>query len=218
MLPSRNDNSAPLTAADRQLIEQIRQGADSIQDLCVVSGVTATAVRQRLSRLEAAGLVEKQSIPNGRGRPRNAYRVTELGYRHLGSKTDDLAVVLWSAVAGTEEPELRERLFSRLRESMRERLGRGVTATSVPDRMRQLGEMLHEQGFPVQVVTGDHGTSPVLRETHCPYHEISSRDAGICELERAVYSDVLGAPVELKSCCRQGESCCQFEIAMTAGS
>ncbi|MBL8848930.1 MAG: MarR family transcriptional regulator [Planctomycetaceae bacterium] len=218
MLSPRNEHTAPPNSADRLLIEQIRQGAETVRELCAAGGVTATAIRQRLSRLEAAGLVEKQSISGGRGRPRNAYRVTELGCRQLGSKVDDLAVVLWSAITGTEEPELRERLFSRLRESMRERYGRGVTATSVSDRMQQLCTTLHDQGFPVQFVSGDSGTSPVLRETHCPYHEISSHDAGICELERAVYSDVLGAPVELKSCCREGEGCCQFEVALSGGS
>jgi predicted ArsR family transcriptional regulator len=84
--------------------------------------------------------------------------------------------------------------------------------------MRQLGAALHDQGFPVEVVGGDADTLPVLRETHCPYREIARRDAGICELERAVYSDVLGTPVELTSCCREGETCCQFEVASIGGS
>ncbi|MFO1095197.1 MAG: helix-turn-helix transcriptional regulator [Planctomycetaceae bacterium] len=217
MLSARNPDAPALPVADRQLIEQISHGVDSIPDLCAASGVTATAVRQRLVRLEASGYLEKQSVRVGRGRPRNAYRVTETGYRQLGSKADDLAVALWSAVAGTEEPELRDRLLMRLRDALRERYGRGVTSTELPERIRQLGHSLSEQGYPVEVVD-DPVSLPVLRETHCPYREIATQDAGICELERAVYSDVLGAPVELTACCRDGESCCQFEIAGVAGS
>lgn len=218
MLPARSFDAASLTSADRALIEQISQGVESIPELCAASGVTATAVRQRLSRLEAGGLVRKESVRAGRGRPRNAYRVTDQGYRQLGSKADDLAVALWEAVAGTEEPELRERLLSRLRTSMGERYGRGVTAASLPDRMRQLCASLHEHGFPVEVVAKGDASLPVLRETHCPYHEIASQDAGICELERAVFSDVLGAPMSLTACCREGEPCCQFEVASSRGS
>jgi len=218
MQSAQHCDATTLTSADRLLIEQISRGVDSIPQLCEASGVTATAVRQRLSRLEAGGLVQKQSVRAGRGRPRNAYRVTEAGYRRLGSKADDLAVALWSAVAGTEEPALRERLFLRLRDAMRERYGRGVTASGVVERMQQLGNSLAEQGFPVEVVSREPAALPVLRETHCPYREIASQDAGICELERAVYSDVLGTPVELTACCRDGEPCCEFEIAGTGGS
>ena len=217
MVSVRNSD-ASLSAADRALIEQVRLGIDSVQGLCDATGVTATAVRVRLSRLEAAGIVEKEAAPSGRGRPRNAYRMTEFGYSQLGSKADDLAVALWATVAGTEEPELRERLLSRLRDVLRERYGRGVTAASLPERMRQLCATLHEHGFPVEFVTGAAESLPALRETHCPYHEIASQDAGICELERAVYSDVLGTPVELTACCREGETCCQFEVVAADGS
>ena len=52
MLSTRNPDAPALPPADRQLIEQIRQGVDSIPELCAASGVTATAVRQRLVRLE----------------------------------------------------------------------------------------------------------------------------------------------------------------------
>jgi predicted ArsR family transcriptional regulator len=218
MLSGRKPDPGGLTAADRELIEQITQGADSVPGLCTATGVTATAVRQRLTRLEAAGLVEKESLRSGRGRPRNAYRVTELGYRQLGSKAGELAVALWSTVAGTEDSEVRNRLLGRLRDSMRQQYGRDVTGTSVSERMQQLGAALHEHGFPVEVVIDTAGGLPVLREKHCPYREISTRDAGICELERAVFSDVLGAPVELTACCREGEACCQFEVVGEYGS
>lgn len=218
MLSGRKPDHGGIAAADRELIEQITQGVDSVPELCTATGVTATAVRQRLTRLEAAGLLEKQSIRAGRGRPRNAYRVTELGYRQLGSKADELAVALWSTVAGTEDQDVRNRLMGRLRDSMRQQYGRNVTGTSVSERMQQLGAALHEQGFPVEVVNDGVGGLPVLREKHCPYREISTHDAGICELERAVFSDVLGAPVELTACCREGEACCQFEVVAEFGS
>lgn len=214
----RQTDQSAITMADRELIEQISQGVDSIPELCTATGVTATAVRQRLARLEASGLLEKHSQRGGRGRPRNAYRVTDLGYRRLGSKADELAVALWSAVAATENVELREGLIGRLRDSMRKVYGRDVTAGSVSERMHQLGAALHGHGFPVEVVSDAAGGLPVLREKHCPYREISAHDASICELERAVYSDVLGAPVELTACCREGETCCQFEVAAGYGS
>jgi predicted ArsR family transcriptional regulator len=218
MLSGRKFDQERLTSADRELIEQISQGVDSVPDLCSATGVTATAVRQRLTRLEAGGLLEKQVQRAGRGRPRNAYRVTELGYRKLGSKADELALALWSAVAATEESDVRERLMGRLRDSMRSRYGREVTGASVSERMHQLGAALHDQGFPVEVVSDAAGGLPVLRETHCPYREIAAQDASICELERAVYSDVLGTPVELTACCREGEPCCQFEVVHGSGS
>lgn len=209
---STSNSGVALSAADRELIDEIRRGVDSVQGLCDATGVTATAVRQRLSRLEAAGIVQKETSPSGRGRPRNTYHVTDFGHTQLGSKANDLAVALWSTISGTEDPELRDKLLARLRDAMRDKYGRTVTAGTLPERMRQLCSSLHDEGFPVEFVSGKSKSLPALRETHCPYHEIARQDAGICELERAVYSDVLGARVELTACCRDGEACCQFEV------
>ena len=50
--------SSPLDARDREILEHLHQSAGGdIQALCELLGVTRTAVRQRISRLEGAGMI-----------------------------------------------------------------------------------------------------------------------------------------------------------------
>ena len=79
----------------------------------------------------------------------------------------------------------------------------------VADRFVRLAEVLTEGGYDVELDERD--WLPVLRETNCPFPELAACDPEICNLEQDVFSEVLGTPLELTSCWRDGESCCEFE-------
>ena len=80
----------------------------------------------------------------------------------------------------------------------------------------QLREALDREGFDVETDTRTDGdeTLPILREHHCPYHELAAEDRSICELEQSVFEEVLGVPVTLTQCCHDGHNCCEFEPAI----
>jgi predicted ArsR family transcriptional regulator len=197
---------------DERFLQQLHQsGGATVHELCETSGVTATAVRQRLSRLQMQGLIERQSVRSGRGRPHHAYRVTDAGRRQLGDNYEELALILWGELQGIEEPTVRDRVANRIREALVQRYGSTVHGSSLAERFGELRQNLSARGFHVEI--GSEGLLPVLRETNCPYHELSQRDSGICELEQQVFEEVLGTRLKLASCCRDGHSCCEFHPA-----
>lgn len=201
-----------LEAGDEEFLQQLhRAGGSTVPDMCAVAGVTATAVRQRLNRLQALGLVERQTVRAGRGRPHHSYRVTDAGCRQLGDNYAELAMLLWDELHGIEEPSVRERVTGRIRDALVQRYGANVRGGSLQQRLEQLKSSLTDHGFHVQVDAG--GGFPVLRETNCPYHELARKDSGICELEQQVFEQVLGTPLKLASCCRDGHACCEFHPA-----
>ena len=57
------------------------QGEMTISALASHLDVTATAVRQRLTRLMKAGHVQRKAVTEGRGRPSHRYSLTERGQR-----------------------------------------------------------------------------------------------------------------------------------------
>src|SRR5438477_12011762 len=84
-------------SSDRGLIELLRQrGQLSVSDLTAAMKVTATAVRQRLSRLMRQDLVRREATHNeaakSRGRPTHQYALTEKGRRQTGSNFADLTI------------------------------------------------------------------------------------------------------------------------------
>jgi predicted ArsR family transcriptional regulator len=190
------------------LLSLQRLGKVTIQDLCTAAGVTATAVRLRLSRLQSLGLVDRKTIRMGRGRPHHTYEITDLGRQQLGDNYSELARLLWSELQTIDEIEVRKRVTGRIRDAMVRQYGARVQGTVLSDRFAELGVALSDRGFSVEV--GSDANLPILRENHCPYHDLAQHDPGICELEQQVFEQVLGVPLTLSSCCRDGHHCCEF--------
>lgn len=217
--------------ADREFLRRLqRLQPATIHDLCVDQNVTPTAVRQRLQRLYALDLVDRELVRSGRGRPHHAYNLTDDGRSELGDNYDELAIVLWSELQGIEEPAVKARVRSRVQRALVERYGRDVDAETLEERIEQLRDALQSRGFDVEIghaAGQDDGETPdteeaaigrllpILREYSCPYHELSSKDSSICEMEQEVFREVLGSDVELTQCCHDGHGCCEFQPVAT---
>lgn len=206
----------PLDDSDLQFLQSLRAQQDAtIPALCAAVGVTATAIRQRLTRLQGMGLVSRETIRTGRGRPFHRYVLTDLGHRELGDNFAELAVLLWDSVQQIEEPEVRKRVLSRIKDQLIRRYGSGVAGDSVEERMQSLRQALADRGFPVHVV--HRNGLAVLQEHHCPYHELAAVDSGICELEQQVFEAVVGSSMVRTQCCRDGDGVCEFQPVRSTG-
>lgn len=210
-----------LSSADRELLRQLRRlGSASIRDLCESCNVTATAIRQRLGRLESSGLVEKTVSRHGRGRPRHCYTLTDSGIQELGENYAEFAQILWEQLHRIDNLEVRGMLIDRLRAAMAERYGLEVDGETLHDRVQQLEAVLTRRGADVEIDVRDDsaGELPILRENNCPYHRLATADRSICELEQSVFASVLDARVELTTCCLDGHHCCEFEVTERTGT
>jgi predicted ArsR family transcriptional regulator len=203
-----------LDLAERQFLEQLhRLGGGTVHEIGEAIGVTATAVRQRLVRLQGNGLVSRELERAGRGRPHHKYRVTEKGLRQLGDNYGDLAMILWREIQNLPESEVRDQLKARIRDALAARFGQAASAGLLSERLAQLRLAMSERGYDVELDTRE--GLPILRENNCPYLELAANDRGICELEQEVFEQVLGAPVRLAHCCQDSHHCCEFEVSTT---
>lgn len=192
------------------LNELHRLGPRTVTEICEAVGVTATAIRQRLTRLQSAGFVVRELVRSGRGRPHYVYRVSDKGLRQLGDNYGDLALILWRELHNIPDPEIRRTVTNRVRDALVARLGKFHDGP-VAERLHQVSEVLLEHGYDVELARGT--TLPILREKNCPYPELAEQDRGICELEQDVLERVLGTGVRLTQCCLDGHHCCEFQVA-----
>lgn len=199
-----------LEQSDIQFLNELhRIGPQTVQKICSIVGVTATAIRQRLVRLQASELITRELVRSGRGRPHYVYRVTEKGLRQLGDNYGDLAMILWREIRQIDDPVVRDAITERVRQALVMRLGRFGDG-EVTDRLKRLSKSLQERGYDVELGLAD--SLPILRENNCPYQELAEEDRGICGLEREVFQESLGTDVRLTQCCLDGHHCCEFEI------
>jgi len=200
-----------LETVERQFLERLHKlGRGTVQEIGEALGVTATAIRQRLMRLQSLGYIERQLVRVPRGRPHHTYGVTEKAVRLLGDNYSDLALILWREIQGINDPAVREHLRAKVRDALVARFGNLETIPQLDRRLQLLTSELTDRGFDVEIETGKE--LPIIRENNCPYSELAETDRGICELEQDVFQRVLGVPVRLTRCCQDDHSCCEFEV------
>jgi predicted ArsR family transcriptional regulator len=196
--------------SDGQLVDLLRQKETaSIADIARATSVTATAVRQRLSRLMAQGLVAREIARAGRGRPGHRYSLTEAGRRQAGTNFSDLAVVLWDEIRQVKDDEVRRGLLERIAETMARMYREQIVGSTLSERMEALKALFAERRVPLEL---DHrGALPVLTVKECPYPELAEKDRGICAVERMLFAKLVEQPMRLSQCRLDGHDCCRFE-------
>ena len=185
-----------------------RHGAARISDLVTETGVTATAVRQRIQRLMAEGIIERHAEKIGRGRPNHRYALTEKGENQAGNNFSDLAVVLWEEIKAVPDPEIRRGLLKRIADRFVAKYHGTIEGEALGERMASLVGLMNERDVAFEVNTS--GGLPVLFALACPYPELAKADRGVCTMEKLMLSEVLGESVRLSACRLDGASCCTF--------
>ena len=211
---------AELRSVDRELLIAMRSGeALGVGELTEKLGVTATAVRQRIERLLELGLIDREKIVAGRGRPTYQYRLTVVGHRRAGANPSELADAMWREILSMEDGAVRDQLLA----SVAARLGRQFASQvcaeeetgSFESRMQKLSEMMAARHMVAEVTHT--GELPVLDIGACPFPSLTdvSEDRAMCRLEEQMISEALGHPVHLSSCRLDGDACCQFSAVET---
>lgn len=192
-----------------------------VGELTDLLGVTATAVRQRIERLLEMGLIDREKVVAGRGRPTFRYRLTVTGHRDAGANPADLADAMWREIVAVEDATIRNKLVSavaaRLGQQFASQCNSDQAGDSFQERMRKLSEAMSARQMVTEVTTA--GELPVLDIGMCPFPTLTdtSDDRAMCRLEEQMISEALGQPVHLSSCRLDGDDCCQFSAVTVPG-
>jgi predicted ArsR family transcriptional regulator len=198
-------------SSDVTILDLLRKNdAMSVAALAKAMQVTATAVRQRLTRLRAQGYIQRYASKSGRGRPSHSYSLTDAGRRKTGANFADLAIALWQEVREIKDPDVRRGLLQRLSRRLAKMYGERIRGNTLEEKMQSLAEVFVERQIPFSV--DGSRQLPVLTALACPYPELAEQDRSICAMERIMFSELLGEHLRLTNCRLDGEvSCCTFQ-------
>lgn len=204
-------DESPIRPVDQLVLDLLRREEGlTVQDLMDRLEVTATAIRQRLDRLEESDFIERRKQGVGRGRPSFAYYLTDKGWRQAGVTYSDLAISLWNVIQEIESPELKSQLVNLVATRMGEMFRTTLPDAPLQERMRLLAGLLANRRVPACMADGS--GLPVLEVHACPYPDLVGVDGdrAVCQLEQMALSAALGHQVELSKCRLDGHGCCQF--------
>jgi predicted ArsR family transcriptional regulator len=203
-----------IASSDISLLDILRtRDSVTVTELVELLGVTATAVRQRLTRLMAQGFVDRVALRAGRGRPSHQYVLTAAGRRKTGANFADLAIALWQEIRAIDDPEVRKGLLQRISRRLAELYEDRVTGDTLVERMEAVAELFSSRQMPFSV--DKQGELPVLKALACPYPDLAEQDRTVCSMERMLFSELIGQPIRLSNCTfdDDGAHYCSFEVS-----
>ncbi len=207
--------TAHAITSDADLLDLLRvAGSMGVNDLASATEVTATAVRQRLTRLMGQRLIQREAVRSGRGRPHHLYRLTEKGLQQTGSNFTDLARALWREINRIEDPQLCQQILRRIAKALAEQYAQRITGTTAAERMRSLAALFSEWRIPVSL--DENTPNPGITAHACPYPRLAENDRSVCLMEQMLFSELLGSDVSLTCCRLDGAENCQFHAQQRA--
>jgi predicted ArsR family transcriptional regulator len=215
-----NAMSGPSTLRRDLLLRLRHDGPSTPERLATSLGLSRTGVLQQLHALEAAGLVRRQAIKHGVGRPRHEYDVTDAAQDLFPTNYDGLASGLLAAIRSLGGETLVEGVFEERRRITRERVRQRMAERLAPDaplseRARELAVIQDEQGYIAEAIVSPDGVIRLV-ERNCAIHRVSSEHAAACQAELDLFREVLGTTVERETHIAAGDRCCTYRIGASA--
>jgi predicted ArsR family transcriptional regulator len=191
-----------------RIIELLRRGPMTVDELSAALGLTRTAVRAQLATLERDDVVEQRGSRRGTSKPARMYGVTSqaelLFSRAYVPILTQLLHVLARDVSSVEFDTI-------MREVGRELMsGRSVARGSLRERVDAASALLNELGGLTEV--GEDDGLYVIRSHGCPLAAATANHPEVCNALESLLSEFVGT--RLTKCCdRYDRVRCCFEVA-----
>jgi predicted ArsR family transcriptional regulator len=183
---------------DRILLQLKTRGPQTAADVGARLDITAAGARQHLLKLEAQSLVESEHQREGRGRPRQYWRLTQRGHARFPDRHSDLTLDLLRSLRGVFGDQGIEALIAhREKASIADYLKLVGPQRSLRQKLTALARIRSREGY-MASVTAESGGSFLLVENHCPICAAATTCQGLCRSELAVFRAVLGTEIVIE--------------------
>lgn len=199
------------TTTRARVLEALRQGPATVEQLVAAIGVSRGSVRLQLATLEREGLIARRGHHKRVTKPANTYEITSRGQVSLSRGYVPMLTHLLDVLAA-RLPELQ--LEGIMHEVGRRMLaGRARPKGPLDDRVEQASALFNELGGLTTVDRADHEL--LIRSFGCPFAATTERHPAACSAVNVLFSEFIGAPVE--TCCeREPMMRCCFAVELPA--
>lgn len=197
----------PMSAPARRVLDQLRHGPKTVEELARRMRLTANAVRNQLGRLQELNLVTRVGRRPGVSKPSVVYAITLDGQVQFSTI---YLPVLTQFLRTAEEECSRKELNQFMTDTGRALGARYAKPTgSVRARASAAARLLKSLGGIPQLRARN--GSVVIESLGCPLSVLTADNAAACRVLEGLLSEYVGAPA--RTCCiRDPAPRCCFEI------
>lgn len=177
------------------------RGRATVEDLTRVLDLAPATVRRHLDVLQRDGQVALETMRRATGRPRYVFTLTQAGRNLLPGHYIGMTVRMIGELLALRPPDTRGQdgpgvallAFERMTASLGQMCERRVTASELPERLRQAVDALAEGGLVVEAAAKRGGY--LLRVRDCPCRWADSTREGACRQAEALLGRLVKAPI-----------------------
>jgi len=188
-----------------------------VEQLCEKLRVSHNAVRQHLTALGSANLIERAPPRQTGGRPGAIFVITESGRelfpRHYGHIAGGLIEKLFGTLGREHVMAMLRALGTQLANEQPAPVDQSDTELA----SKQLAERLTALGYEAAAIK--HDGEPQIEAHNCVFHSLAARHPEVCHFDLAFLSASSGREVRHAECMVRGGRTCRFSLgARTDGA
>lgn len=190
-----------------------RLGA-TLDELAVHLGVTKTAAKEHLIKVDGLGFLTYQDRKGVVGRPRRYYMLSDQGNeafpRQYSWLSNLLLEFLTEDIGAPKTAKMMESLAGRVVESMKSRFH---LSQSTAQMLAEITKALNELGYRAVLKQSDLRKGAIIEATNCVYHSVAKAHPELCRFDVKFIEKASGnMNVKLESCIARGGEVCRFCI------
>jgi DeoR family suf operon transcriptional repressor len=187
----------------------------TLDELASHLGITKTAVKEHLIKIETFGYLSFIDSRGGVGRPRRRYILSPEGHEAFPKQYSWLSNVLLELLAenlGTDEVgRMMSDLADKVAKSMEARF---KSKKNTAELFAEVTATLNELGYRASLKQSDLRKGAVLEATNCVYHNVAKAHPSLCKFDvKFIENATGGMNVQLESCIARGGNVCRFCIS-----
>ena len=188
----------------------------TLEELSIHLGITKTAVKEHLIKMETLGYLTFVDSKGSVGRPKRRYLLSPEGHEAFPRQYSWLSNVLLELLA----KDLGAAAVSRIMKSLADNVAQSMearfkNAKSTSDLLAQVTAALNELGYRASLKQSDLRKGAVIEATNCVYHSVAKRHPALCQFDVKFLENATDMNVKLESCIAKGASVCRFCIRRT---
>jgi len=187
------------------------QAGATLDELADHLGISKSAARDHIVKIETLGYLDHVDTKNLVGRPRRRYVLAKESHEIFPKQYSWLSTVLLEHLAesvGSDGVARTMRgLADKVAESMRERFDDAKSTSELLGRVRTA---LNELGYRSVVRQADVRKGAILEASNCVYHTVAQKHPELCAFDIRFIEKATGLDVKLETCIARGGGVCRF--------
>jgi predicted ArsR family transcriptional regulator len=205
----------------QQILELLKRSGMGLtaDQLAQRLGISAVAVRKHLTALERDHLVTATLQRRPMGRPTYLYGPTAQAQELFPNDYANLATHILELVRRMDGDRKVDAIFHQRAEALAAELAARVQGATLQERLRQVAQILEEQGYMPEIQQLKEGQERyLLTEYHCPIFQVAKTFQQACTCELDVLLRLLRAQVERCDHRMVGHPQCSYLITKPASN